>query len=185
MYMKRLAPLLVLGAAAAATPGHAQGSTGLEGAAWIWASETSPTGSKPVCTFRKTFELAALPTSATISITADNVYELYVNGTFVGGDGGVEAVYWRSIERYDVGHLLVAGPNVVAVEARCLGGAAGLLAAVHVDEGDGTHRELVTGETWLWGTGREPGWNQPGSRKRVLGRPPPSSLRPEAGSGAR
>ncbi len=161
MNIHRLAPLLLLGATVAATPGHAQEGTGLEGAAWIWASEASPTGPTPVCAFRKTFELDAVPASATISITADNVYELYVNGTFVGGDGGVEAVYWRSIERHDVGHLLVVGPNVVAVEARCLGGAAGLLAAVHVNDGDGTHRELVTGETWLWGTDREPGWNQP------------------------
>ncbi len=176
----RLAALLVLGTVTAAAPGHAQESTGLEGAAWIWASAASPTGPTPVCAFRKSFELAAAPASATISITADNVYELYVNGTFVGGDGGVEAAYWRSIERYDIGHLLVAGPNVVAMEARCLGGAAGLRAAVHIDEGDGTQRELATDETWLWTTGRESGWNQPGLEESAW---PASAVVAPAGGG--
>ncbi len=158
--MKRTVMLLVLGAVAV-EPGYAQEDTGLEDAAWIWASEAPSSAPAPVCAFRRNFDLTAAPMAATVSITADNVYELYVNGTYVGGDGGVDPVFWRSIERFDVAHLLVPGTNVVAVEARCLGGAAGLLAAVRIDERDGTQRALVTGETWLWGTGREPGWNQP------------------------
>jgi hypothetical protein len=40
-----------------------------------------------MCFFRKTFDLPREPTRAEVLITVDNDYDLYVNGTFVGGDG--------------------------------------------------------------------------------------------------
>ena len=60
-----------------------------------------------------------------ISISVDNEYELYVNGSFVGADDA-----WENAETYSVPSI--RGRNVIAVKAIDSGGLAGLVAEIHV-----------------------------------------------------
>ncbi|MHC4071801.1 MAG: hypothetical protein ACYSUD_07615, partial [Planctomycetota bacterium] len=87
---------------------------------WIWTSPNPTAIGEWECYTRKTFELSGKATSAVVLITADNVYELYVNGKHIGEDGGSDAIYWRSVERYDINKLLRPGRNVIAARAKSL-----------------------------------------------------------------
>ena len=48
-------------------------------ARWIWTADTDPFG-YGVYHFRRSFELTSKPSSFLIHVTADNRYQLYVNG---------------------------------------------------------------------------------------------------------
>ncbi|MCP5119554.1 MAG: LamG domain-containing protein, partial [bacterium] len=65
--------------AAAAVSRVRTGSPALDKALWIWASPQAITAGEPMSYFRKEFELPAAPNSASILITVDNDYDLYVN----------------------------------------------------------------------------------------------------------
>ncbi len=58
--------------------------------------------------FRKSINLTQVPTSATLNISVDDDYELYVNGTLVGvnNDNG-----WAGTQQYNVLNMLVIGQN--------------------------------------------------------------------------
>ncbi|MBE0536251.1 MAG: HEAT repeat domain-containing protein, partial [Phycisphaerae bacterium] len=129
-------------------------------ASWIW------TGPQPVavgeweCYARRTFRLEETPAAASVLITADNVYELYVNGVYVGEDGGYEAIYWSSLELYDIRELLKAGDNVIAARGKSLGGSGGLLLAARVATGPDAVTELASGADWKVRLTFDDGWNQ-------------------------
>ncbi len=135
----------------------------LKGASWVWAS-TKALGmdGKPVCYFRKTFELIAAPKAAVIVITADNGYDLFVNGQAVGSDTGPEDGYWRSFETYDITDKLVAGRNAIGVRGLNMGGPAGLLAAARIQKADGTIVEFRTDASWAVELLGESGWSGSG-----------------------
>jgi len=63
---------------------------------WVWSPEAD---ADALCNLRKTFTLEVMPTNATVLITADNGYELYLNGSFVGSDMGAASEVWQSVER--------------------------------------------------------------------------------------
>lgn len=71
------------------SPIHAAWTAILNGASWIWGE--NPNGD-PVNgsteTFTKTFTLSSIPTSASITIAADNSYSATVNGNAIGSDSG-------------------------------------------------------------------------------------------------
>lgn len=92
---------------------------------WIWTGSQADVAD---CFARRTFHLDEVPRAAILSITADNGYEVYVNGTRVGRDVGVGTEVWSNAERYSVARLLRRGKNVLAVRAWNLGGPAGLVA---------------------------------------------------------
>lgn len=81
----------------------------IEGATWIWKStlvndEEAENGIPPV-TFRKKFTLS-WPVKGTIKITADNAYELFLDGKLIGKDGVLDPTAWdftwQTIETYNV-----------------------------------------------------------------------------------
>jgi hypothetical protein len=129
-------------------------------AQWIWTSPAPTAIGEWECYTRRTFDLTGDAASAAVLITADNVYELYVNGEQVGEDGGSAAIYWRSVERYDVSKLLRPGRNVIAARAKSLGGSAGLLIAVRVEIEGAPPIEFSTDETWPARKTFDDGWNQ-------------------------
>ncbi len=90
------------------------------------------------------------PQSATISITNDNSYNLYVNGVLLGND-----VTWETIETYTT--TLNAG-DVVAIEGIDSNGAAAMIAAIDFANG----ARVVTGADWRISTTFETGWNNQG-----------------------
>ncbi len=115
----------------------------LKKASWIWGDEKSST-----CELRKTFSLAERPAAAAIVITADNGYELYVNGAFVGRDVGAGAEVWQSVERYDLSSRLTKGQNIIGIHGIDLGGVRGVVAAVRVEVAKQAPLELVTDGSW-------------------------------------
>ena len=130
------------------------------GAQWIWFPEGNPAESAPVCTryFRRDFDL---PTNepvnaATIEITADDQFDLFVNGQVAGKGSG-----WGSPKNIAIGAWLKPGTNVLAVAARNVGNnpnPAGVLAKLKIEFTQGTSLALTTGEGWKSATNAETGW---------------------------
>ena len=120
-------------------------------ASWIWTGQADA-----ICHVRRTFDANEEVKSAKVQVTADNGYELYVNGAFVGSDIGVESAVWQSVETYEVGSLLSAGLNVVAVRATDLGGQAGFICAVSVDLAGGETLQFVSDEAWRVSSSADP-----------------------------
>jgi HEAT repeat protein len=137
----------------------------LEQAQWVWGRAEDS-----VAHLRRVVVLEEKPASAEILITADNGYELFVNGSRVGGDSGIESTVWQSVERYDVASRLTRGRNVIGIRGLDLGGVRGVVAAVRIEfkkhdpltfttdtawrvAGDGnavdySHPEFVEGPDW-------------------------------------
>jgi predicted GH43/DUF377 family glycosyl hydrolase len=87
---------------------------------------------------------------ASIYITADNAYQLYVNGTLIGSDTN-----WSAAEKYSL--TLNQGKNVVAVKAINSSGAYGLLTEVAHDD-----IWIESGVDWKTNTQLQSGWNTVG-----------------------
>ncbi|MEZ6079524.1 MAG: hypothetical protein R3C56_28780 [Pirellulaceae bacterium] len=85
-------------------------AVGAQDAQWIWTPE-HPRGAATEgdCYFRKTMQLSSVERSA-VTITADDQYELFVNGRKIGTGNSI-----RQMEQYDVSGLLVRGRNVIGV----------------------------------------------------------------------
>jgi alpha-L-rhamnosidase len=120
-------------------------------ARWIWLSKGAREENQLAC-FRKTFDIASVPSSAKLNITADARYEVYVNGQFVG-HGPVRSwpQIW-SVDEYDIAPLLRRGKNVIAVLVlhwgistfQYINAEPGLLAEIHL----GGKRKIVTDGSW-------------------------------------
>lgn len=103
---------------------------------------------------RRTFDLPAVPKSATLTITADNAYTVFINGARLGGDAE-----WESVDTFDVAAKLRSGRNVLAIEARNQGGIAGVFARLDAVLPEGrkfavgtdakTKANLIAAEGWL------------------------------------
>ena len=83
-------------------------------AKWIWHPHAQNSYNVPFF-FRKKLELASRPSVASITISVDDGYYLYVNGSSVGSDAGWHA--WEVAEKYDIASFLMNGENVIAVKA--------------------------------------------------------------------
>ena len=106
----------------------------ITGATWIWRTQyTDPAweyANVPhhedgdYWIFRRTFTLpeGAYDFSGMLTtITADNAYEIYINGVYVGGDGalnkdGPDTQQWKSIEQY-IGFTPLSGENVIEIRS--------------------------------------------------------------------
>ncbi len=89
---------------------HPWALAGAQEAQWIWSPEHPPgQATEGDCYFRKTLQLGAVE-QATVTITADDSYELFINGRRVGAGNSI-----RQMEQYDVTGVLVRGRNVIAV----------------------------------------------------------------------
>ncbi len=86
-------------------------------AQWIW----DPSDSNTVY-LRREFEISDTVfdkiSKITVHITADDGYDLYVNGNLIGADFGS----WAVPETYDITAALQPGKNVLAIEAANVGG---------------------------------------------------------------
>lgn len=122
----------------------------LTDARWIWRSEGAPARSAPVATryFRNTVEIDPNRTvkSAMITLTADNEFELSVNGHAVGrGDN------FNEVQDFDIARLLKGGSSeirVTVVNGGDTPNPAGLIASVRVVYADGVTKTGQTGHEW-------------------------------------
>ncbi len=142
---------------AARSPGKAPD---LAKALWIWAPD-SPVGAGAVSFLRRKFDLASAPVEATVVLTADNGYELYVNNKRIAGELGPGTPVWSSVERFRIEPHLHEGANVIAIKGECLGGSAGVVAAMYVRTADGKTQTLVTDGKWFGSAKSATTWTQP------------------------
>jgi alpha-L-rhamnosidase len=135
---------------------------GLLGGRWQAQWIRTPGGSGPgVYLFRRTFNLSATPARFVVHASADQRYELFVNGRrMAAGPARGDLNHWR-FETVDIGPALKPGPNVVAAIAWNFGAQAPMAQVSDqtgfVLQGDGEAEAIVnTGKEWT--TAVEPGW---------------------------
>ena len=126
---------------------------------WIWSSDATTSGApaQPRA-FRKTFDAAQGKTlkSATIDITVDDGFELYVDGNFIGASPN-EPNIWMSAQTFmvDLSGSTTSNSVVFAVNASNLpdvgtGGPspAGLLSVIQITYTDGSSSTIVSDSSW-------------------------------------
>jgi len=94
---------------------------------WIWVEDPTVTQGSPIAPdrrerppsyalFRKSFELATLPSTMRARISADSRYKLYINGGLIGR-GPVRSQPRRlRQDTYDIAPHLRSGQNTIAIE---------------------------------------------------------------------
>lgn len=121
-------------------------------ASWIWfdAREDGRPAFAPPGQYhlRHTFELPADRNfeEARLLVTADERFELYLNGEMIGRGSD-----WRQVERMDLTGQLNAGNNILAVEAEKGGTTAepaGVLLNLQVIYPDGSRHEVSSNNEW-------------------------------------
>jgi hypothetical protein len=120
-------------------------------AQWIWDDADNGGSKHYVCYLRKTFVLEGEPKAATAVVTADNNYELLVNGTSVGSDVGDPKAHWQVVKQHDISRLLRKGGNAVVVRGVNVGGIGAAVCAVCVEvQGQRGAKtvDVVTDATW-------------------------------------
>jgi len=135
---------------------------GFDGAKWIWSSPDlqQPRGTVYFRAGVAVTEKAKIQ-SADLIVTADNLYEVYLNGKFVG-QSSHNPNEWNKAKRFDIANLLNAGDNTVAIEAaNTAPGPAGLLMKLVARLADGQEAVLVTDSTWKCSLNEEKNWQQP------------------------
>jgi len=132
----------------------------LEGGVWIWqqGEDGKPMQGELCCRGRWT--LPAEWQQALLLITADDQFELWINGVHAGASDG-KADAWQRPLRLDATKLLQPGENVVAVRARNLGGDGGLIAKLALEVG-GEWIRCVTDKSWRVSASAAEGWQQAG-----------------------
>ncbi len=142
---------------------------------WIWLNEGNPAKEAPAGSpcFRRVFQVKPAPgiASAEMRITADNAFELWVNGKRAGaGDN------WQTVYRFNVESLLKSGDNLLAVKAtNTAAGPAGMIGSLDIKYEDGQTLTVPTGEDWQAARTPERNWQtstQAGSawgKAKVLG----------------
>lgn len=95
---------------------------------WIWSSK-SP-GAEEVVFFRKVITVPENLGQAILVVACDNEATVWVNGKQVARN-----TEWSKASRANVSRQLKAGPNVIAVEAKNHGSAAGLLVQLTLVQG--------------------------------------------------
>jgi alpha-L-rhamnosidase len=140
--------------------GRAAAGPDLAGASWVWYPEGDPIGGVPAATrfFRKTVDLTAAPSKATLVVTGDDTATVWVNGTRVSASPRV-ADSWKTAAVVEVGGLLTAGANVLAISAEnTTQSPAGTIAKLTVPGGPA----VVTDGTWKANQTGPAGWEQRG-----------------------
>lgn len=135
---------------------------------WIWLADAEPVVNSYIRARRK-FSLPAAPKSASLKISANSLYKLYINGQYVG-KGPVRSGEGQCyFDTFQIGELLHKGDNVIAVLAHHIGkdtfaasaGRPGLICKVKVELADEA-LSIVTDETWKMQRAEE--WVADGAR---------------------
>ncbi len=145
-----LAVLLFAVQSLAATPLHPEVGVG----SWIWDHETRD---RQECRFVRAFEIprGVGVTSARLRMTADNSYQLFLDGQPIGRGGD-----WRVLIEYDVKLLLTPGEHVLAVSALNDFDVAGLLFGLRVEMSDGRVIEIASDDSWKIAPNDAPAWKK-------------------------
>ena len=109
---------------------------------WIWAAQTRD---KQTVRLWKSFEVPrdAKISSATLWITADNGYQLFLDGHEIG-----QGSDWRWLTQSDINLLLKPGKHVLAVSAFNDALAAGLMFGLQIDFADHQTLDIISDSSW-------------------------------------
>lgn len=118
-------------------------AAGLPWGDWIWAEDAA--GPHCTCYLRRRFTLPAdrVIAAAWMKVTADDAFELFVNGRTVG-----KGKSWQRVQVYDVRAELTCGENVIAIEAGNAEGNFGVNCTLRVTLDDGTQVDLRSDKTF-------------------------------------
>ena len=137
----------------------------LDGCSWVWLADGDPTRAAPVGVryFRSRVSLppGRKVAEATMLMSADNNFVLYVNGEEAGrseeaGDN------WRWTRSFDLARLLRGGVNTLAIAARNSGEApnpAGLIGRCRITFDNGDIITATIDASWKASDDAPPGWN--------------------------
>ncbi|MBI2195114.1 MAG: beta-galactosidase trimerization domain-containing protein [Planctomycetes bacterium] len=117
----------------------------LDEACWIWRDKDVTFGLRRDVdhTFSKAIEITGEVASATLRVTAEQVYVLQVNGKEVGADKD-----FLTLETYDIKPFLGPGKNQFVVKARTSSWHGGLFAACVIELGGEKSLRIITDGTW-------------------------------------
>jgi len=109
---------------------------------WIWAAKTTD---KQTCRLWKSFTIPSSTSvsHATLRITVDNGYRLFLDGREIGRGSD-----WRTITEYDVTWLLSSGRHILAVEGFNDRLEAGLIFGLNIQLVDQRTMDVVSDDTW-------------------------------------
>ncbi len=133
----------------------------LKEAKWLWSSAEARQSAAPQTIYlRRAWSLGERPARAVATFTADNSFELFINGKSV-----TRSSTWNAPVRLEAAQFLVAGKNLVAVKAANDGkepNPAGLIGEIVVHNAKGEPIEtLSTDETWRISGSESAGWQKP------------------------
>jgi hypothetical protein len=133
----------------------------LKEAKWIWSSAEARQSAPPQTIYlRRVWSLGERPARAVTTFTADNSFELFVNGKSV-----TRSSTWESPVHIEATRLLVAGKNLVTVKAANGGkepNPAGVIGEIVAYNANGELTEtLSTDETWRISETEFAGWQKP------------------------
>lgn len=129
------------------------------GARWIWTPGSSAPGEDRVFRGTQVSPAGRTATGAEVLITADDAYELWVNGREVGATDAAENS-WQQSHFYEAD--LAPDRNVFAVRAsNDANSPGGLIAVVRVSYADGTTSTFTTGAGWRAAVGVPDGFAAP------------------------
>jgi len=120
---------------------------------WIWDTNTFD---KQTVRFLKTFEIPVgqRVSRATLHITVDNGYTLFIDGDEIGRGSD-----WRTVTEYDVTQLMHTGRHVIGVEGFNDRLEGGLIFGLHVELASQEVIDIASDNTWSTGPGDGKKWN--------------------------
>ncbi|MFZ5970280.1 MAG: family 78 glycoside hydrolase catalytic domain [Bacteroidota bacterium] len=141
-------------------------------AQWVQAGHVEDSLQRPSPYFRKTFATTKKVVSATAFITAQGLYEAFLNGQRVGDayltPGWTSYHHRLQYQQYDVTHLLATGNNAIGVrlgsgwyrgyigfsgQKNFYGKELALLFQLNITYSDGTKETIASDGTWKSATG--------------------------------
>jgi putative heme-binding domain-containing protein len=144
---------ICLGALLPLSASDARAESGVQ---WIWSGDgdaitNAPAGDRY---FRRAFSVGRFADEATLDITADSGFTVWVNGVKIGHGND-----WKKVYRFDIRPHIVDGKNVIAVQAQHpQAGPAGLmLRTAYVPNGQSC-LALVSDGNWKASDTAAPGW---------------------------
>ena len=134
-------------------------------ASWMWSNPNALTagGAGSESYYRFTFRPEQPVREATILITADNGYQLYINNKMIAEEASTDAAEWSSVERFRIEEKLVPrAVNCIAIKAESLGGnACGLIVGLKIVLENGEILEKYSGDSWTCTEEPKENWWEP------------------------
>lgn len=129
-------------------------------AEWIW-SEKNPKP-KSIGFFRRALQIKPGLRKATLMITGDDYYHVYLNGIEIGSDLGRSqgGEGWTTVKSYDITlELNEGGKHLLSAEVEDAGQLpCGLLVDLRLEYDNGDKDSILSGADWKTSISREEGW---------------------------